>query len=114
MKGYSKYRAVRTPCNHGHKHPSKREAKRCNDLHLLQRAGAISQLTYEPVFRFEIDGKPVKMRNGSVAKFTPDFQYFEDEKHVVEDVKGMMVRDMPLRLALFRHLFPEIELRVVK
>jgi hypothetical protein len=110
----SKYNARKTPCQHGHEHASKREAKRCNELHLLQRAGAISDLEYEPVFRFIINGKPVKMGNGQIARYTPDFIYVENGQEICEDVKGFTVRDFPLRAALFRCLFPTIELRVIK
>lgn len=109
-----KYRAKRTVCARGHNHPSKREAKRCDELHLLFRAGQIDCLVYEPEYHFVIDGAPVMMRNGHKAKFTPDFGYTERGKVVVEDVKGMMTADARLRHALFRHLYPAIELRVVK
>jgi len=52
----TKYHAKKTPCTNGHMHASKREAMRCNDLHLLQRAGEISGLQQQPVFRFAING----------------------------------------------------------
>jgi hypothetical protein len=55
------------------------------------------------------------MYNGSKARYRPDFAYQErDGTLVVEDVKGMAVRDFPLRAALFRHCYPHIELRIVK
>lgn len=110
----SKYGAKKTCCNHGHTHDSKREAKRCDELHLLQRAGQIEGLTVQPEFKFAIDGSWLKMSNGHVAGYKPDFQYKEGDKIVCEDVKGMIVRDFPLRAALFRHLFPDMELRITK
>ena len=44
-----------------------------------------------------------------------DFMYceFPGFKDVAEDSKGYTVRDYPLRSALFRHCFPDIELREV-
>jgi hypothetical protein len=110
----NKYNARPTHCQHGHTHASKREAKRCDELHLLQRAGEISDLEIEPVFRFVINGKQLKMGNGQAARYTPDFVYVENGREICEDVKGVVVRDFPLRAALFRHLFPTIELRVLK
>jgi len=110
----NKYGAKKTVCVHGHKHDSKREAKRCDELHLLERAGEISFLIVQPKFTFMIDDFPIRMANGHSAKYTPDFQYLEGDKCVVEDVKGFTVRDFPLRAALFRLLNPDIELRVVK
>jgi hypothetical protein len=109
-----KYGAKPTTCIHGHKHASKREAARCVELHLLQNTGAIADLEIEPTYRFIINGVPVKMGNGQVARYRPDFRYTVNDNEVVEDVKGMTVRDFPLRAALFRTLFPTIQLKVVK
>ncbi|QQN73935.1 DUF1064 domain-containing protein [Croceicoccus sp. YJ47] len=109
-----KYRAKPTTCIHGHKHASKREAVRCVELHLLQQAGQIGDLEIEPTFTFQINGKPLKMENGQAAKYRPDFIYTENGQDIAEDVKGFVVRDFPLRAALFRALYPTIELRVTK
>lgn len=109
-----KYRAKRTVCQHGHSHPSKREAKRCAELHLLFQAGEIDALVVEPSFDLTLDGKPIKMGNGHTARYRPDFTYIEKGKVIAEDVKGFTVRDFPLRAAIFRHCYPEIELRVVR
>lgn len=109
----SKYGAKETTCNNGHVHASKREAMRCNDLHLLQRAGQISGLQQQPVFRFTVNDRPIKMDNGHEAKLTADFTYIENGKKVVEDSKGFVVRDFPLRWALARAMWPEIDWRVV-
>lgn len=110
----SKYGAKKTTCNNGHTHDSKREARRCDELHLLQRGREIEGLTIHPKFEFVIAGVPLKMLNGHVARYTPDFSYSERGQLVAEDVKGMVVRDFPLRAALFRALFPQWKLRVVK
>lgn len=109
-----KYGARKTPCNHGHTHASAREAKRCDELHLLFRAGAIDALVIEPTYHLAPNGEPIIMGNGHKARYKPDFVYCENGRLVAEDVKGMVVRDFPLRAALFRVCFPEIELRVVK
>ena len=110
----SKYRARKTPCAHGHVHASAREAKRCGELHLLLRAGEIGALVVEPTFILELDGEPIRMGSGHKAKYRPDFTYEERGRVVAEDVKGFIVRDFPLRAALFRHCYPNIELRIVK
>jgi len=109
-----KYFAKTTSCNNGHSHASKREAKRCNELHLLQMGREIEGLCIEPKFTFTIAGKPLMMLNNQPAQYRPDFAYLERGKLIAEDVKGMVVRDFPLRAALFRACFPEYELRVVK
>jgi hypothetical protein len=109
--------ARKTACNHGHTHASGAEAKRCNELHLLFRQGIIDALVFEPTYDLRPAGLAVKMGNGQNAKYRPDFVYREAGKLIAEDVKpsgGLMERDFPLRAALFRTCFPEIELRVVK
>lgn len=111
------YFARKTECVNGHVHASKREAARCHDLNALQALGQISHLEIEPTFVFEVAGKPLRMMNGALARYRPDFFYIEDGRQVVEDVKarnGFIERDVPLRWALFRACYPEIELRVVK
>lgn len=113
MKG-NKYSARRTPCAHGHTHDSASEARRCNELHLLERAGEICGLQQQPVLHFVVDGCPVKMGNGKVARYKGDFEYIEKGRKVIEDRKGFIVRDFPLRIALARALWPEIEFRVTK
>lgn len=109
----SKYGAVKTECAFGHKHASKREAKRCYDLTMLERAGEIAGLQQQPVFKFQVNGKPIKMDNGREAKLTADFSYVEKGRKVVEDSKGFVVRDFPLRWALAKAMWPEIDWRVV-
>lgn len=110
----SKYNARRTACQHGHSHASAREARRCHELHLLFRAGQIDALVVEPTYELHVGGQAIVMGNGHRAKYRPDFTYLENGKVVAEDVKGFIVRDFPLRAAIFRHCYPEIELRVLK
>lgn len=111
----SKYGAKKQVCANGHVHDSKREAKRCDELHLLQRGNAIMNLQVQRQFYFEIGGKPLKHPRGRRAGFKVDFFYTEvpSLKDVAEDSKGYTVRDYPLRSTLFRALFPMIELREV-
>lgn len=111
----NKYGASKSHCSIGHEHDSKREAKRCNDLRVMERGGLISGLEFQKQFYFEIDGKPLKHTNGRRAGMKVDFVYRETigGKQVAEDAKGFVVRDYPLRAAVFRACFPDIELREV-
>ncbi|MDX3884049.1 MULTISPECIES: DUF1064 domain-containing protein [Edaphosphingomonas] len=110
----NKFGAKKTHCAHGHMHASRREAARCNDLHLLQRAGRISDLEQQPRFRFTVDGRPVRHPSGRQIYYTADFQYREDGRTIVEDAKGAY-RDKAweVRRAFFIALFPQLELREV-
>lgn len=111
----NKYGARKSHCSIGHEHDSAREAKRCNELRVLERAGEIVNFSHQHQFWFVIDGEQLKHKNGRRAGFKVDFFYTEANtlKDIAEDSKGYTVRDYPLRSALFRALFPEIELREV-
>lgn len=114
MRRFGKYRAVKSQCNAGHTHDSKREAIRCNELHDLQAAGAISDLVIHPQYWFVINGRQLKHGNGRRVGYKSDFEYVENGINVTEDVKGVVVRDWPLRRAVFIALFPDHQLRVTK
>ena len=114
MRLFGKYRAVKAQCNAGHTHDSKREAVRCNELHDLQAAGAISDLIMHPQYWFVINGRQVKHANGRRVGYKSDFEYVENGIKVTEDVKGVIVRDWPLRRAIFIALFPDYQLRETK
>ena len=107
----NKYGAKKTMCAHGHKHDSKKEAARCNELHDLWAAGQIADLVTQPQFWFVIDGKQVKHENGRRVGYRPDFSYRQDGAEVAEDVKGMVTADFTLRKAIIRDLFPHIVFR---
>ena len=112
----NKFFAKKTPCRQGHVHHSAREAKRCNELHLMLRAGDIEDLELQPQFWFAIDGKQVKHENGRRVGYKADFSYVDRHSgaRIVEDSKGPF-RDnaWTLRKAIFRALHPELVLREV-
>lgn len=114
MRRFGKYRAVKAQCGAGHTHDSKREAIRCNELHILQAAGEITDLTIHPQYWFVINGRQLKHPNGRRVGYKSDFEYIENGLLVTEDVKGVVVRDWPLRRAVFKALFPNHDLRETK
>ena len=114
MQRFGKYRAVKAQCGAGHTHDSKREAIRCNELHILQAAGEITDLTIHPQYWFVINGRQLKHPNGRRVGYKSDFEYVENGMLVTEDVKGVIVRDWPLRRAVFKALFPNHDLRETK
>lgn len=78
-----KYGAIATTTPDGIKHPSKRQAKRWEELKLLERAGEIVNLKREVPFKLEINGE-------LICTYRADHTY--DWKHgggsVVEDSKS--------------------------
>lgn len=112
----NKFGARRTKCGLGHKHASNKEAGRCDQLHLLQRAGTIVGLEVEPTFTFMVGGKPVLHPNGRKAIYKPDFSYVERGRKVCEDVKGNKATQTEasvLRMSFARAFWPEIDWIVV-
>lgn len=111
----SKYGAKKENCRQGHRHDSIREAKRCNELHLLLRAGEIERLEQQPQYWFQINGKQVKHQNGRRVGFKPDFRYWDrlSGSQIVEDAKGVRTEAYVLRAAIFRALHPDIVFREV-
>jgi len=95
----------------GEKFDSSGEYARWNDLQLLERAGEIRGLKRQ--IKFEIGVNPI---SGRKLYWTPDFIYEEKTVHgwalVVEDYKGFMVRDIPLRAALFQIRYPQYAIRI--
>lgn len=81
-KGH-KFGATRTECAGGHAHPSKGEAKRCDELRRLEKAGAIHRLEREVAF-------PIFINGVKVFTYRADFVYFADNARVVEDFKGVI------------------------
>lgn len=101
----NKYRAIPTVVD-GIKFHSKGEAGRYSQLKLLERGGQIKELRRQVLFH--LHGK-----NGTkVGRYTIDFLYTENDSLVAEDFKGFSARDMPMRIALFKDNFPDIEFRL--
>jgi len=103
---YSKYRAVPTEID-GVRFASKKEAKRYQELRLLERAGHVRDLQLQPSWTFSVAGNAVLIRsegfpNGRKLKYQADFQYFDVKagKVTVEDVKGMRTDVYKIKRAL--------------
>lgn len=110
MKG-NKYGAIRTTLD-GITFDSRMEAERYRMLMLLERGGAISELTLQPKFQLiEPFRKMGKKKRG--IKYTADFMYKQDGQTIVEDVKGFASRDFSLRKTLFDSKYPDIVLKLV-
>jgi len=77
----NKYRAIKTTVD-GIKFDSKKEAARYQELKILEKSGRIFDLKLQPKFDLIVNGK-------KVGFYRADFEYTENGKNVVEDVKGM-------------------------
>lgn len=90
-----KFGNKKTVCATNHKHDSKKEAKRCDVLHLRQAAGEIAELTIQPAFQIEVNSH-------KVCKYRADFGYRENGEQVVEDCKGFKTPQYRLKAKLLR------------
>jgi hypothetical protein len=82
----TKYRAVKTVVD-GIRFDSKLEAKRYQELRLLEQSKAISALICQE--RFPITVPSTSGRLAHICDYIADFAYWSDGCRVVEDVKGM-------------------------
>ncbi len=74
----------------GREFASLAERQRGEDLALLERAGEITNLEYQPLF--------VLCKSPKI-NYTADFRYTENDKVIVEDVKGFLTRETRVKIA---------------
>jgi hypothetical protein len=74
---------------------SKKEAARYQDLKLLEKCGAISNLETQVKFEFPINGEPLRYASNRKVTYVADFTYVEDGQRVVEDVKSKITAQNP-------------------
>ena len=110
----SKYHSKKITVN-GVTFDSRREAKRYQDLLLLERAGAISDLKMQVEFELipaqrepDTVGKRGGIIKGKViehaVKYVADFVYTENGKTVVEDTKGFKTKDYIIKRKLMLYV----------
>jgi hypothetical protein len=98
---YSKYKAKKTEVD-GITFDSKAEAKRYQELKLLERGGAIKNLSLQP--RFMLQEGFINLHTGKkerAIEYVADFMYSEGSETIVEDVKGMKTSDYKIKRKLF-------------
>lgn len=78
---YNKYHNKKTEVD-GILFDSKREARRYQELRLLEKAGEIQDLLLQPSFDLIVQGGKV------IGKYYADFKYRMGTKVVIEDAKG--------------------------
>lgn len=81
LPGRSKYGARKAE-RAGEEFDSQAEARRYDELCLLQKAGDISRLVTHPTYGLKVNGI-------EICRYEADFEYVRDGQRVVEDVKGV-------------------------
>lgn len=101
----SKYRAKKKICNQGHVHPSILEANRCDELHLMQKQGMISNLEIQKKFVILEAQKYKNMPNERSIVYNADFVYTYQGITVIEDTKGKKTKDYIIKRKFVKKLY---------
>ena len=107
----SKYNARRTTIDNI-SFDSKREAERYCELKILLRSGLISELELQPTFVLV----PAFTKNGiryRDIKYIADFQYVENGKTIIEDVKGVKTEVYKIKRKLFENIYRDYTIKEV-
>lgn len=97
-----KYNAKRVEYD-GIKFASMAERDRYIILRQMEGAGLIKNLRLQPKFLFPMG-----------YSYIPDFEYEQDGRLVVEDVKGFETAEFKLKAKCFMHFFPAYKFYLVK
>ena len=109
----NKYQAIKTKVN-GIEFDSRKEARRYQELLLLERAGVIHNLQMQVKYELipaqyevyeRIGAKGQKLKDGKrllekECSYIADFVYEENGKKVVEDTKGVKTKDYIIKRKL--------------
>lgn len=89
------------------------ESIRYKQLALLEKSGYISNLKLQPRFLLQ-EGFRKNGKTYRKIEYVADFQYIEDGKTIIEDVKGKETEVFKLKHKLFEYKYPELELKIIK
>jgi len=91
---------------------SKKEANRYKELLLMKNAGLIENLQLQPLFILQT-GFSYKGKKERAITYSADFQYTENGKTIVEDVKGMQTDVYKIKRKLLLCKFPDINFQEI-
>lgn len=90
------------------------EARRYEELKLMEQAGAISDLRLQPRYELQrafVDNASIKQR---AITYVADFAYSEGGLRVVEDCKGARTKEYLLKKKLFLYRYFDLTFREIK
>ena len=97
----------------GHTFDSKAEARRYQELSLMEKTGEIKNLRLQPEYelipRFK-KGNKTHRRTVYIA----DFEYIENGRTIVEDVKGYATDVYKLKKKMLEYKYPERTIKEVR
>ena len=112
MTRRGKYNSERVQLD-GYTFDSKAEARRYGALRLLVASGHIRDLRVHPRYVLQKAWIDAAGKKQSAITWTGDFQYLEDGRLVIEDVKGVRTAVFNLKLRMFKFKYPGVIVRVI-
>lgn len=109
----NKFNARKTEVD-GHIFDSRAEAQYYVALLNRIHEGEVWNVKLQPVFKFIIDGEPLRGMGGRELHYKGDFLYDTKEGPICVDVKGMILPEFKLKWSLVKHLYPCTEFRIWK
>ena len=104
---YNKYKNKSCSCHAGHNHDSRLEARYCDQLGLLVRAGEIKGYQTQKTFDLKVNGKKIC---GHRVDFLLDMN---DGTQEVRETKGWATPEWKIKHKLFEANYPTIKYVVV-
>jgi len=102
----SKYKNISCKCTEGHIHDSRDEARYCEKLQLLLKAGEITEIKRQPHFDLCVNDK-------KIVGHRPDWIVtYPDGHQEIEEFKGFATREWVIQRKLFEAIYPEIQYNV--
>jgi len=98
----------------GHTFDSIAEARRYEQLSLMQKAGAISDLRLQPRYELQKAFKDFEGKMQRAIVYVADFAYAEGGLRVVEDVKGSITKEYAIKKKLFLYRYFDLTFREIK
>lgn len=92
----------------GIKFDSKKEANRYVELKLMEKAGVIHSLHLQPSFILQEAFTDYTGKKHRAIKYKADFEYIENDKLTVEDVKGFKTKEYRLKAKLFMFKYQDV------
>lgn len=109
----AKYKSKKTIVD-GISFPSRKEARRYQELKLLKKAGEIKDFELQPEFelqpKFKFFGRTIRP-----IKYIADFRViYPDGTEIIEDTKGIETDVFKIKKKMLLYRYPEINFKVVK
>lgn len=97
-------------CRGKHIHDSMKEARRCNELVLMELGKKIKDLKQQPEFVLQ-EGFKFKGKKYRPIKYRADFSYFDKElgQYIVEDTKGFKTKEYLVKKRLLFFIMKDNE-----